>query len=116
MIKHTDRGPWAERMARAYLESQGLLYHAHNFSCRMGEIDLIMTSHTHLIFVEVRTRRSHEAARRSIDHRKQQRLRRAATIYVQQHPKAQRFALRFDVVTIAPPYDHPTIDWIPQAF
>jgi len=48
------KGQWAENFAERYLELQGLSLLERNFTCRGGEIDLIMEHGEILVFVEVR--------------------------------------------------------------
>lgn len=116
MMKRVDRGAWAEHIARDYLEQRGLICLNHNFRCTSGEIDLIMQANDYLVFVEVRTRHCHAWASQSIHVRKQQRIRRAALCYLQHHPQMKQHASRFDVVTVTPPFDQPSVKWIAHAF
>jgi putative endonuclease len=46
----------AERLARTFLEQQGLKFVMQNYRCRTGEIDLIMQDNDELVFVEVKYR------------------------------------------------------------
>ena len=47
-------GSDAEQLAATYLQQQGLILVTSNYSCRFGEIDLIMRDGKSLVFVEVR--------------------------------------------------------------
>ena len=49
-------GSEAERIARTFLEQQGLTFIMQNYRCRTGEIDLIMQVNDELVFVEVKYR------------------------------------------------------------
>jgi putative endonuclease len=49
-------GQVGEKTAEAYLEKQGYEIVQRNFSCKKGEIDLIVRKKNTLIFVEVKTR------------------------------------------------------------
>lgn len=49
-------GKVAERLARTFLEQQGLTFIMENYRCRTGEIDLIMQDGEELVFVEVKFR------------------------------------------------------------
>ena len=62
-----------EANAAQYLSQRGLLLIESNFSCRLGEIDLIMKDGDTLVFVEVRyrTRADFMDPVTSVDHRKQ---------------------------------------------
>lgn len=106
------QGAAAEAAACAHLQAAGLELVTRNYSCRMGEIDLIMRHGDTLVFVEVRSRASARfgGAAASVDLRKQQRLTRTAQHYLQRLPELP--PCRFDVVTL----DGGTIDWISNAF
>ena len=49
-------GSEAERVARTFLEDQGLRFIQQNYRCRTGEIDLVMQQQQELVFVEVKYR------------------------------------------------------------
>ena len=95
-------GNKAERIAEKYLHEQGLKTLARNFTCRLGELDLIMKDGNDLVFVEVRYRysASHGGPFESIDIRKCRKLRAAAETYLQKHPKLRNTSQRFDVIGI----------------
>ncbi|MCR9192361.1 MAG: YraN family protein [Gammaproteobacteria bacterium] len=109
-------GAKSEAMARDYLLRQGLQWRESNYRSRMGEIDLIMQDATHVIFVEVRARRSavFGGALASITHAKRQKLLKTAMCYLQQHRLYDSHASRFDVLTLQG--QPPVIDWLQNAF
>lgn len=122
MTSRQRRGERAESLARAHLESAGLTFQAANFSCRFGEIDLIMRDKSTLVFVEVRSRsgRKHMHPLESIDSHKQRRLCCSAELYLQRESKMLRVNephCRFDVVSILLQNDkvHELL-WIEDAF
>ena len=57
-------GKEAERLARTFLEQQGLVFVQHNYRCRTGEIDLVMQEAQELVFIEVkyRSKKQHGSA------------------------------------------------------
>jgi putative endonuclease len=55
-------GDAGEDQALAHLQQQGLVLVERNFSCKGGELDLIMQAGTMLVFVEVRRRHAQQAA------------------------------------------------------
>ena len=56
-------GDWGERHCEKFLKKQGYMFVARNFSCKSGEIDLVMFSDEGVVvFVEVKTRQSEEFA------------------------------------------------------
>lgn len=117
---HASRGALgerAERYARTWLVRRGLRPVAENFRCRGGEIDLVMLDHGCLTFVEVRYRRSggFSAPAVTVDTRKQQKLLRAAAMFLGRHKQFANYTMRFDVLAIT---GDRAIDvqWIRDAF
>ncbi len=95
-------GRWGERRCEKFLKSRGLKKLTRNFSCKTGEIDLVMTdTDGSIVFVEVRTRadESFGSAESSITSSKKNRLSRAAQYFLATHNIEDR-PFRFDVVTI----------------
>lgn len=114
-MSHTaQRGRAAERIAQSWLEQRGLRRLARNFSCRFGELDLVMTDGDTLVVVEVRSRRSARfmSPESTIDSAKQQRIINAAELFLQQHPRFADNAVRFDVVALV----GNEVRWIRDAF
>jgi putative endonuclease len=108
-----------EKVALEHLMSRGLLRIAENFRCRMGEIDLVMQDRDCLVFVEVRYRKSNRFATAavSVDSFKQQKLVRAAAVFLGRHPEYCNHAVRFDVVAFdAASDDQCTLQWLQDAF
>lgn len=103
-------GRWGERLAAAWLRQQGAVIMDANWRCRFGEIDLICREGRYLCFVEVKLRRSeaHGTAGAAVDARKQEKLRTAAQLYLQQEPTDLQ--PRFDVVEIYAPQGDKTPD------
>ncbi|KTD69456.1 hypothetical protein Lste_2614 [Legionella steelei] len=87
-----------------------------NYSCRLGEIDLIMRDQEELVFIEVRSRVSAQfgGGIASVTYAKKQKILKTATYYLLKHKKYDQFALRFDVVSIDG--TSATINWIKDAF
>ena len=107
-------GNLAEALGADYLQARGLRLVERNYSCRMGEIDLILTDGPALVFVEVRLRRNRDfgGPAQSITGAKRQRILRAARHYLSGRPEVP---CRFDVVLLdALDQDH--IEWIKDAF
>lgn len=113
-----EAGQHAEQAAADYLKKQGLSLVERNYRCRSGEIDLIMTDDTYLVFVEVRYRKhsGYGGAAASVDRRKQHKLLRAAQQWLQQRHAHNRLC-RFDVVAVTPGSDGSLCcNWITNAF
>jgi putative endonuclease len=118
----TDRkllGQWGENYSHRFLKKQGLKTLTRNFSCKTGEIDLVMidTDRT-VVFVEVRTKsdESLSSAESSITTPKKARLLRTARYFITTHNIEDR-PFRFDIVTIVlPPKGPPQIRHYKNAF
>ena len=83
-------GQYYEQQALVFLQQQGLQLVQQNFSCRFGEIDLVMREQQTLVFVEVKFRRSRHfgGAAAAVTVSKQQKLSRTALYYLQQDRKS----------------------------
>jgi putative endonuclease len=97
-LNQNNKGIAAEAAAAGFLTRQGLVLLQQNYSCRFGEIDLIMRDGQSLVFVEVRLRSNLKftSAADSIHPHKQQKLIRAAQHYLQNLSASS--PCRFDVV------------------
>jgi len=115
---NAQQGQKAEALAEAFLQGQGLQPRQHNYRCKAGEIDLIMTQGEILVFVEVRLRTNARfaSAAESVDARKQQKLLRAAQHYLLQHRLTDKVQCRFDVIAFNRGLDPTSITWLPNAF
>ncbi|MCU4676667.1 YraN family protein [Catenovulum sp. 2E275] len=106
-----------EKAAARYLTKQGLTTLEYNFNCKLGEIDLICRENDTLVFVEVRFRKNSQygGASASISVQKQNKVKKAAQFYLQQHNiNLNHCAIRFDVVTIEGQISN--LNWIKNAF
>ncbi|HSB95391.1 MAG TPA: YraN family protein [Spongiibacteraceae bacterium] len=99
---HQARGAATEAAAERWLSAQGLVCVTKNFRCKLGEIDLIMLDGKQLVFVEVRFRKNelYGSAAESVTHSKQQRVIRAAQLFIETHPRWRHCACRFDVLGV----------------
>ena len=96
-------GSWGEERAAAFLRRKRYKILAKGFSCRFGEIDLIVSDRKFLVFVEVKLRKSESfaAAHEYVDRRKQERIKTTAQLYLSQNPS--ELQPRFDVIEIYAP-------------
>jgi len=102
-----ERGKAAEDFALSELNKKGFRLIERNFSCRQGELDLVMMDNHELVFVEVRYRN---------DRHKQRKLRIAAETWLGKNQSAVFKGCRFDVMSISGEVGHFTADWIDDAF
>ncbi len=94
-------GDFGERVAASHLEAKGYRILERNWSTREGEIDLIASRGSDIVFVEVRSRQGRDLGppEESITGRKAAHTRAAVAAYVQQHPEAPPNQ-RVDVVVL----------------
>lgn len=96
----TTRGKRAEDLARAFLESKGMLFIERGFRWKGGEIDLIFHENRDVIFVEVRSSgKISKHLRFSITQKKLERIYRTAALYLSKRGK-HGCGSRFDVVWV----------------
>jgi len=111
-------GNYYEDLALSHLKKAGLTLLARNYTCRYGELDLIMSENATIVFVEVRYRRNPNFGDGvdSITTSKRAKLIRTATSFLQANPSLAQRACRFDVVALAGMADKPSLDWLRNAF
>ena len=113
-------GPWGEALAAEAYRKRRYRIVAMNYRTRCGEIDLIAQDRSCLVFAEVKLRKNSDfgAAREFVTPRKQERVRRAAELYLSEHDSPLQ--PRFDVVEIYAPEGlatkHPQIRILEDAF
>ena len=95
-------GRWGEKRSEKFLKRKGLKPLTRNFSCKTGEIDLVMvdTDGT-LVFVEVKTRANEDfsPSESAVTKAKKTRMLRTARFFIATNNIENR-PFRFDVVTI----------------
>lgn len=103
MEKNKLTGRWGEALAAEYLRKKRYQLVAANYTCRYGEIDLIVRNRRYIVFVEVKLRKSADFARAAeyVDPRKQERLRKTAGLWLSQNETDLQ--PRFDVLEIYAP-------------
>jgi putative endonuclease len=103
-------GRWGEKRCEKFLKRKGLKKLARNFSCKTGEIDIVMvdTDGT-LVFVEVKVRADETLtpAESVITPTKKAKLTRTARYFLVTHNIKDR-PFRFDIVTIVLSQTGPT--------
>ena len=117
-------GRQGEAVAAKALKRKGYRIVARSRRDRLGELDLVAIdgrsrkSRT-IVFVEVKTRRSHDAGHpaEAVGEEKQQRLTRLALSFLKRHHLLE-YPSRFDVVAVTWPDDDgkPTVEHIVGAF
>lgn len=108
-------GKEIEDLVSAYLQAQGLHLIVSNYLCKAGEIDLIMQDNDVMVFIEVRYRKNVDYGDGliSVTKSKQQKIKRAATYYLQEQNLYDKILCRFDVVAVNGERE---LSWIKDAF
>ncbi len=107
-------GQIAEERAKQYLQQQGLIWIQSNYTCKSGEIDLIMRDADTVVFVEVRYRKEWDfgASIETVILPKQHRLIKTAWHYLLEFDAVEKVNARFDVIGMG----LDKICWIKNAF
>jgi len=111
-------GRRGEDAAARYLRRLGYTIVARGHRDTIGELDLVAVDGRTLVFIEVKTRTTHDAGHPAdaVDEAKQQRITRLALSYMKRHDLLECSA-RFDVVAVTwPDRGRPTIEHFKSAF
>ncbi len=112
-------GTKGERAAAAFLKRQRLKILHRGYRILGGEIDIVAVDGRTLVFIEVKTRQSHDAGHpaEAVDPTKQRQLSQLALAYLKRYRLLDHPA-RFDVVAVTWPAgdNKPRIDHIRHAF
>lgn len=102
--KHSyDLGLKAESMAAIFLRFKGYKILERRYKTAVGEIDLIIRRGHTISFVEVKARSSQEKALESVTPAMRRRIEKAALYYMSQN-NVGNYEMRFDLVTVTPPF------------
>lgn len=117
-VHKKEIGYLAEQMACDFLRKKGLKLLDRNFSCRVGEIDLIMQDGSEIVFVEVRSRSRDDYgnALESVTLQKQKKVLKTANYFLQKKKWLGNVDYRFDIIGIDGDINKPTIEWTNNAF
>ncbi|MBN2591127.1 MAG: YraN family protein [Sedimentisphaerales bacterium] len=102
LADHRLLGSWGEKYSEKFLKKKGLKTLTRNFTCKTGEIDLVMVdSEGSIIFVEVRTKTDEDfsSVESSITSAKKKRLKRAVRYFISTNNLENR-SFRFDIIAI----------------
>ncbi|MDR0357486.1 MAG: YraN family protein [Clostridiales Family XIII bacterium] len=99
-------GQRGELLAASYLEKQGYQILSRNFSCKLGEIDIVAGRDDIICFVEVKSRRGAKYGRpaEAVTANKREHIRRTASYFLfskwRDLPIRDDTCFRFDVIEI----------------
>lgn len=111
-------GAFGESLATEYLSEKGYKVLERNFSCRIGEVDIIAMQEDTVAFIEVKTRSSEKFGLPSeaVSLTKQNRIVKTALYYMQRN-RLLDYMCRFDVIEIiVDPENKSRINLIKDAF
>jgi putative endonuclease len=110
-------GKFGEELALKKLKRLGYKKIVRNYSCRLGEVDLIARDGDTLAFIEIKTRRgaSIGCAKEAVNARKRRQLSKVALAYMKSNDCCEAKA-RFDVVAINLKDGNTQIEVIKDAF
>lgn len=115
----TERGRHSEEIATRFLLRSGIIILYRNYRSPYGEIDIVGSGLAHVIFIEVRARRSAQFLRpiASISRQKQHRISSTAQYFLAHYVQWQMSPCRFDVIElIAPGTAQQQLHWHKNAF
>lgn len=93
-------GQGGESAARRHLLAQDYEILESNWSCPIGEIDLIAKKNRLIIFVEVKTSRTIDAAIHRISEGQRRRIGQAAQVWIKQNALDPQLFFRFDAILV----------------
>ena len=96
-------GRWGEEKAASYLRRKGYKIIGMNYTCRMGEIDIIAQKRGVVVFAEVKLRNdaAFAQAREFVTRAKQERIKTTAAVWLSENET--ELQPRFDVIEIYAP-------------
>ena len=94
-------GRKAEHLAAWFLRLKGFSIMAQRYKAPVGEIDLVAKRRHLLIFVEVKARKTIDAALFAVSTHNSRRISAAAAAYLARHPHLAQCDMRYDIIAVA---------------
>jgi putative endonuclease len=101
-VEREARGRWSEVIAAAFLIAHGYRILARRERTPYGEIDLIARRGRRIAFIEVKYRRTRDAAYAALTPQQAQRVARAADHWISKRPVYAEYEQTFDAVLVLP--------------
>ena len=117
-LVHKKLGKAGEDLALKHLKRNGYTVLARNYTCPVGELDLVCYGDGCIVFVEVKSRQDDASTdpEENITRAKQGKLERVAQFWLAEHREPD-CAYRFDAVSVVlPPNGEPRVRHIVDAF
>lgn len=118
MAKHLKIGELGEQEAKKHLQKNHYKILESNFSCKLGEIDIIAIHNDSIVFVEVKTRKNNKYGTpgQAVNKYKQKKIIKTALYYLKLKDRYNE-NIRFDIVEVwQENYITKAINIIPNAF
>jgi putative endonuclease len=96
------KGLGGETIAALFLRCKGYRIIGRRFRTPLGEIDIIARRRQTIAFIEVKLRRTADDAAEAVHRANQERVRRAAALYLARHREYTGLDMRFDALVMAP--------------
>jgi len=110
-------GARGEAAVAVYLQKHGFTICCLNYSCRLGEVDVIAQGPEVRAFVEVKTRACEQVPLSAlVNYPKQRKIIKAALQYNLVNPPLRECSYRFDVALVVWEGSSPVVTYIPNAF
>ena len=93
-------GQGGEAAAKRHLLTNGFEILETNWTCKIGEIDIIAQKNRMIIFVEVKTSRTIHSARQMIGQAQQRRIANAAQLWIRENAFKPTYLFRFDAILV----------------
>ena len=115
--RRSNLGPRGEREAARHLKKLGYRILARNYTCPVGELDIVALLDGVLIIVEVKTLGTEDGQpEERVDHKKRRKLVRVASYFIKEK-RLEHLPCQFDVLAVRyPPDGKPSIQHFPDAF
>lgn len=106
-LSNKELGRMGENAGARYLRSRGYTILQRNWRCEAGEVDIVAQDENYLIFVEVKTRRSHELGypAEAVTYERKKRYEKIASHYLHSFD-LDFLPVRFDVLSIEVTHDN----------
>ncbi len=116
-ISTRKTGETGEAIALSHLRSNGYTIIDRNYTCSIGEIDIVATNEGDVVFIEVKSRRSDYfgSPAEAVTINKQKKISKVALFYMKEKNLVGRSA-RFDVVAVMLVPGEPVVEIFQNAF
>ncbi len=100
-MKHILIGEYGEQLALKYLKKKKYKIIAHNYTNKLGELDIIARDQQYIVIVEVKTRSTgaYGFGYEAVTPAKQQKIKQVTQLFLMEHNLMDQ-DIRFDVISV----------------